>query len=240
MVKILKTEVMKLKRTKILWLIPLAALLPILVLLDLPDPVVWGDVFNTNLAFINLLIAPPLFGLLAGYLFTREYRNSTINTLFSYPYSRIRFLLVKMFLMIPLIAATLFLNFLLLLIAQLIVEYQVDWSFFTTIAGMYLRLVPLLFAVVPIAISFGIVSKNSIAPMALGLGAGVCNIVIVNSKYSVLFPWSSPFMIIADNLNLTEGMDLNFVLGKIILLLVFIVPSIFNIFYYKNSNVHSG
>lgn len=90
--KILYTELLKLKGSKVLWLIPIGAFFPSLlnlfVLLNqnaMGLKMGWMDLFGNNVSMMVLMIGPTLLALLTGYIVSREFQENTINSLFTYP-----------------------------------------------------------------------------------------------------------------------------------------------------------
>lgn len=243
LLKILQTELTKLKRARVMWLVPVSALLPVLlsiaVLIVGGKMIFWDSIFKNTINITNYMVAPPLFALLAGYLFAREYQDNTINSLFAYPYSRLKIMLVKMSIMIPIIGATWILNYIFVITLSLLFPHQpIDLSYFIEIFKIYLMLIPLHFTLVPIAVSFGIVARNSIAPMSLGIGAAICQLLIMNTQYNNVYPWSIPFIFAANRLKMMT--NVNYQTGVTTLLISFTIPLIFNLVYYNKSNVHAG
>ncbi|HZD59782.1 MAG TPA: ABC transporter permease [Anaerolineae bacterium] len=246
MFKILHTELLKFKRGKILWLVPLgafvAAFLTYMMLTQTQahiHSIPWNSFFK-NLEFLmNALVGPALFSLMAGFIVAQEYQNNTINQLFTYPTSRLKFLLGKTIIMIGIIAATFILAFIFTLGFGFIAKTDgpltadIAWKH----AQLFLRMIPMHFAWIPIAMTASMLGKNYIPPMAIGIGAVFFNIVIASSKYVSIFPYSVPFAIT----NALEGVQkVDYLKGIISLSLTFLIPFIFNLFYYAKSDVHSG
>ena len=93
--RILSAEVRKFKRSAILWVIAAVILFPVAVSLIMAMGMEANGrkasifLFLTNhFIFLHLLMGAPLFALIAGYVFSREHQERTINNLLTYPYSR--------------------------------------------------------------------------------------------------------------------------------------------------------
>lgn len=247
MLKIIYSEFLKLKHNKVLWLIILGALLPAFLGLASQSYVYkqthilnWKGILDSNLLLMNLLMGPALISLFTGYLVSREYQNNTVNQLFTYPYSRFKFLAGKIIIMLPIIAIILILTYLFSIGFGLLLKHQpMTAKIFWHYAGIYLKMLPMHFAWVPIAVAVSIVGRNYIPAMALGVGAVVFNIIVVQSEYVIFFPYSAP-IILSGAINLNGKADLNYTNGIVSLLLTFIIPLIFSMIYSTRSDVHSG
>jgi bacitracin transport system permease protein len=115
-INILFTEFMKLKRSKILWLIPAAGLIPVIVMIpnafnNLSFKVKGWPYFIADFLLTMNQLIPSVFILFTGYVFSREYQDNTISFIYSHPVSRVSILISKMVLLIPVIFATIFLSF---------------------------------------------------------------------------------------------------------------------------------
>ena len=111
---------MKLKNTKILWLVLIGALpaclVSLLALLPRISPAGTPVGFDMQEMFYRqgqmlTMLGAPLFALITGYIVAREYQERSINQLFSYPVSRVRFLAAKLSVVFLLIAITVALSF---------------------------------------------------------------------------------------------------------------------------------
>jgi ABC-type transport system involved in multi-copper enzyme maturation permease subunit len=92
MLNVFKSEWMKLRHTKVFWMVLLCAipsnlvaifmLLPNMMLMDSAADI--QDVFYRQ-GMVFTTLGPFMFALMTGYVFSREYQERTINQLFSYP-----------------------------------------------------------------------------------------------------------------------------------------------------------
>lgn len=104
MITIMQTELLKLRRTIVQWMILGVILIPIsfnfiYVMISgfLGDP---SFNWNTSLIFMNFLqtviIAPIFYAGIASFIFSREYREGTMEAHFTYPYTRTFFFIGKL------------------------------------------------------------------------------------------------------------------------------------------------
>jgi bacitracin transport system permease protein len=257
MFKVIQTECLKLKRSKMLWLIPVGALIPTLLSFliihanmgyrHMPalTAEMWGMLLQNSEMMMILLMGPCLFSLFSGFLMSREYQENTINQLCSYPQPRWQFLIGKLLVMLPIIVCTVGLSFLMTLGFGLIIPHQpLPYSLFIQhlIANLFYMLT--LYALVPIAATLSLIGTNIIPPMVLGVTTIVANVIVIQSKYSLVFPWSAPFTLPAAYMKILNGTGVvgtnNLRPGVISLVLTFTLPLIFNLVYFSRADIHSG
>ena len=90
MLSILYSEIVKLKRSLVFIVIPLAAIITaILSGFNAKD---WHSALINNAVFWSILMGPAIASLFTGYVFANEYLDKTINNLLAYPYAAYKFL----------------------------------------------------------------------------------------------------------------------------------------------------
>ncbi|MDR0267022.1 ABC transporter permease [Paenibacillus sp.] len=252
MVNILHAEIMKLKRSSLLWLIPLSAVLTALMeyaALIYQQKSTPGAMFNwdwlvfTNFRYASLLISPILFSLFIGYLIALEFREGTINTLFTYSHRRINFLFAKYLLLIPIVFIILLLELLLTLGAGFAVSHPpLSMDSFWRYIQAFLWLTLMTYAFVPVYATVSILGRSYLPNIVFGLVALICGVILVNSpEYGIMFPWSVPILMLNHFVDSTNGsmIDISYVKGIFSLVIVFVVPFIFNIVYYSRMDVEA-
>lgn len=119
MITILQTELIKLRRTMIPWMIAGVIIIPIVfnfIYVMLSDNT-GNTTFNWSTAFVfvnfllTILIAPIFYGSIASYIFSREYREGTVEAHFTYPYRRTSLFIGKMILIFLFIIISCFIIF---------------------------------------------------------------------------------------------------------------------------------
>jgi hypothetical protein len=238
---IISTELQKLKNCKILWAIPTISLIPnfLVFLIYASNPkfpiVVWKDYFLLPVMLINLLVGIGFFALLTGFIFSREYQEHMINNLFTYPIRRFNIFVGKLMVMFLIIAVTLFSSFVLSILSGLILKHE---PLTTTLVFEYLRAYMLMvimhFALVPIVAQLSISKRNIIPPIILGICAMVLNIIILNTPFNTIFPWTIPAIFSPH-----EGGRIftNYSLGAFTLLFTFVIGIVLSFFSLKR-DVH--
>lgn len=238
MLNCLKTDFMKLKRSKTFLLIILGmigpALLCFIVLLYFNSTTnisMTMDSFLSDLTMFQLLTFDVVvFSLLAGFLVVEEYKAHTLKSIITSPISRNKFILSKVLIFEILVILLVILAFIIAVIFGFIGGCSdislnvIGEAFKKVILGSILLSLPMsLF----FALSF--IFKNVVPGVIGGVIVGLSNSMIYGSKYAALSPFCSPIMFVENNLRACGyGIDLplaivfaTFALGVIIALVYF-------------------
>lgn len=252
MSNLLFTEITKLKRSPIAIIVFIFVMLPLLLQIVISlgafsndRNVGWFDILATHEFLINLLLAPPCFAQIAGFIFAREYQENTINYIFISPYSRLRIYTTKIFLLFPIILFTLLLSYVLVVIAGLFLTQEQ-----LTAATLYIHVRNLIviavwhFALCFIALVPAILLKNSYTSIIVGAGGVAASIMTVLTsvppKYSSFNPYYFPAYMVSQ---LTSGNDIpDWILwrGLATMLILFVLCLCISIRSYTLSDIHSG
>jgi len=249
MFNVIITEFLKLKHSKILWLIPIGAIVPVLMaLLSLsqmynsndPSAHYWGMLLKTVLVFSNYF-SSAILALITGFIFTREYQEITINVLFTYPISRLKFYISKLIVSLFLTTVLFTLSIIFTLISGIVFKYEMFISEFLVIFIKYsLFSILLNFLLVPIAAFVGIKSKTVLSTSALGIVYVMSMLFLNKPEYSVYIPCCIPSLI-ASLKGYVMGGFLSFTgdLNKayITLMISFTASVLIGLVYYKNTDV---
>ncbi|WP_199615451.1 ABC transporter permease [Paenibacillus alkalitolerans] len=255
MLNVFLTEIMKLKNTKIHWLVLLGAIPANLITLStflpkvLPEGTPIGidlqDMFYRQGMAVTIL-APFMFALMTGYIISREYQERTINQLFSYPIPRFRILAAKLATVFLLIVITSAISCVSVTVTGLISSFtqQSDFAIFWSGIRMNILACLLSFGTVPVAAALSMVGKSVIPSAVLGVFATVVTLIgeMGHSMDSVLFPWLMPYWPVRE---LAQGLAQTgpnpYVWpGTVILATTFVVSLIFCIVYYERADIRSG
>lgn len=237
-------EWLKLKRSKMLWLIAAGALLPALLNFFIAYHRVgstgilqWSTLFHDELMLMTLLMSPSLFALFAGYILAREYQERTVNTFLTAPRARLELLFAKYAIMIPVIFATLALSYLLTLLSGLLLKHE---ALTAALLGKYALKFALLlvmqFALISLSITASMIGKSYVPAMGVGIFALLSSFVIMQSEYIMYDPWSAALNLLLD-LNPANN---DTATGVAVLVAAFVIPLIFNMAYFRKMDVHSG
>lgn len=238
---LLYIELVKLRRSFMIWLIPIAAIAPILLsyipmhLNAVYDdiPFTWENLFQGELIFFNLLFAPPLFSLVASYIFAREYHDHVINQLFSYPINRMEILVSKLFISLLFIIVTVLLSFVLTIgLGSAVIG---DQSYLQLYGYLKIHLYSIFMqlALVPISILIAILRRSIVYPISVVVIGIVMSGLIISKDYSVYFPWSAPTRIIYQLSGYEQISNLNLAHPIMTLLAVFAIPLAASFFSFR-------
>jgi hypothetical protein len=255
MFNIYRCEMAKLKHTKLYWAVWLPAILANLVslMMLLPKMTAAGEAAGVNLremfyrqGNVLTILGPFLFALITGYILSREYSDRTINQLFTYPVSRERIFIAKLFVIFTMILLVSALSCVTVVSAGIVKVLAGTVSFDIFISGIWMNLLSCLlsFGTIPLAASVSMVGKSVIPPMVLGTLASLVTLVleIGHGMKAILFPWTAPYLPVREfGEGFAEtGPNPNAVIAIVILSVLFIISLVFCLIYYRRSEVHSG
>lgn len=245
---------MKLKHTRIFWmvligalpacLVSLFALLPRITPAGTPAGVDMQDMFYRQGMMLTMMGAP-LFALMTAYIVAREYQERTINQLFSYPVSRVSFLAAKLLVVFLLIAITVVLSFAFVVASTLLFKHHLDAAAVWVGMRMDMMICVLSFGTIPVAAALSMVGKNVIPVAVLAVFVTVITVIgeVGHARSSILFPWLAPYWPVrqlAQGIAQNSGPNPYAMPALVILAFTFIVSLIFCIVYYARADVHSG
>ena len=243
MYNLLYTEALKLRSSKILWLIPAGGIIPVVLnfINKIDNPILlnsttWQEFIGGCQLMISELI-PSLIFLLAGFVFTREYHDNTIYTLFTYPITRLKIMVSKTLILLPLLFS---LNLLACIssvtLGLVFIHGQITWALLCVQLRVYLIMFIVQFALVPAAITLGIISRSIIASATGGICCILALVSFLNSKFNVYFPWCVPALITNKIAIYTQFWDIDLTTAWRTLIIAFLIPLIFNMVYYSKSD----
>jgi bacitracin transport system permease protein len=203
MFKLLVTEIIKLRRTNMLWIsIAGAFFAPFLNLLVYVQMrknsgINQGfiDYASQCNVFIAILIGILLYGLLSSYLIDREFSEDMLKHILVIPINKTIFLINKIIILaIWLLIITIF-SFILSVIFSYFAAFDgLNYLNLISVLIMFLKtfiiFIPLLMPVIFITLLF----KGFVAPITFTIIVTIGNIMIINSKYNVFYPFLAPMI----------------------------------------------
>ncbi|ANS37575.1 ABC transporter permease [Bacillus velezensis] len=202
MVNLLYAELLKLRRSAMLLISTIgASVVPFMVVVasyvqiktENPAPVIkFHELFSNANLYTVLVVGVPLYGVVAAYIFNREYMDDTLKNLLTIPVSRINLILSKLLLLfiwiffLTLVAwgLTLLLGVILQfpdLSQSLILKSFLHFS----IGGI------LLFVLSTPIVLITVVLKNYVPTIIFTILITLINIMTANSEHRGLFPWAA-------------------------------------------------
>jgi hypothetical protein len=237
---VIKSELIKLRGSKIVYLTTILQLIPILLVFSIyalnPKYSIsetgWDAYYTTIYMFFNLMTGTAIFYIFTGYIFSREYQEGTNIILFTSPISKLKFYCGKLLIVFGLILFTMTILLILPFCLGILIT---DAPFTFNIFLNQLKIVSLMtimhFCLIPIASFFAIKWENFLSVVLLMCIVLFLNFILVNVPGNILYPWIVPLVFSPH-----EGLGRTFVnypIGTVSISLIFIIGLILSIFEYK-------
>jgi len=199
-------EVIKLKRSTMLLVsmlgVAIAPFLNYLIFLslksNLPSAMSVERYFEQGYIFLTALIATMIFALIGTYIFDREYQEKTLENMLTIPIGRVAVIITKMIILLGwIIFLVLFTFGLTILLNYMGVFIELDSAILIKYFKIYLLTGILHFALMPVIILITLVLKSYIYSIGFSIFVTITSLVITNTKYGELFPWSLPYLLAA-------------------------------------------
>lgn len=225
MLNVLYTELLKLKRSKIVILLMSAAIaFPIIMFfgwLFQQHEMEWEKyLFNIELATMGFF-GVILFSVVSADFFSKEYNDKTISVLYAYCNGRIIFMCSKFIIIFLLIACAYLLQFSFAIITGLGLTLFVKSTsheiltleLVSTHFIVYVKSGVMQFMLVPLASFIGMLGKNTIASTVYGgiVGLGSVMITSINPEISQYYPWAAPAMHLFSKTRIGDTINLTYV-----------------------------
>ncbi|MGG3806051.1 ABC transporter permease [Metabacillus fastidiosus] len=202
MVNLLYTELLKLRRSKMLLISTIgASVVPFMVVFatyiqmktEEPSPIIkFYELFSNANLYTILVVGVPLYGVVAAYIFNREYMDDTLKNLLTIPVSRVNLILSKLLLLFMWIIFLTLVAWGLTLFLGILGQFQglsrslIVETFFQFLVGGIL-----LFILSTPIILITIVLKNYVPTIIFTILITLINIMTANSEHRGLFPWAA-------------------------------------------------
>jgi len=241
MAGIIYTELLKLRKSIIPWMILLGGTLPaVIALLTVSSE---SGAPNRDMLFINSLnymnlISLLLVAVLTGYIFAGEYYGKTINILFSYPIPRLAFFINKTIVTLcSVVFIYITLNVSTIVVGYIYMESIPTADFLYKLLGFSILAVLINFSLVPLTILVSIVAKGAAASTAAGLAYVLTYFCFSNSGYAVYIPVCAPNAILVEYF-ISGQIDINDLRNMLVTALItFTLALISSMGYYSRSDV---
>ncbi|MBS4536296.1 ABC transporter permease [Clostridium sp. D2Q-14] len=244
MVNLIRSELLKLKRSKMIIISILGAMVtPIMVFVGVlkakfttADKIVtYADIFSESNLYIMLLFGVIVYTVIGSYLFSREYVEKTLKIILTVPVSRVTFIVVKfLMLLVWIIALTVITwvcslffavlsrasEFSMLILKQSIIEYF--WG------GI------LLFLMISPFVFIAIYSKGVVVPIITAASVVMINIAVSNENLAALFPWTSSYLLVTGQI---ENTGYPMWLAIFLISLVSLSGFISSVIYFKKEDI---
>ncbi len=190
------TELIKYKRTAVIWMIAaggfLTSVTAFLLVSSTSKKSDWETYAATGFNCINLL-ALLMVSVFTGYVIIGEYHGGTISTIFTYPISRLKVLLIK-YLIILFFVTAFYLVFIVSALFFGVIHFRElpTGDLIIKLIRFSLVMSGINFVLAPVTAVIGLLGKGAASYLFAGMGYFVIYISFINSDYSYLIPACSP------------------------------------------------
>lgn len=243
MFKFIQTEFLKLKRSKIFLLSLLGAIAPaFLYFLGIlyqskvhEDVFYFENVFNDILLYSLLLISVMLFSLIIAHLFSVEYRQHTLKSIFTAPVSKNKYVTGKFLMFLIWVLILVCVLFAVSIILGLIAGVH-GLTFVVALSAFEKFLTgSLLLAVAMSPFAFlAVLFKNTVPVVIVGVVISLSNSLVYGQNISALSPWCAPILY---SFNQLKELGYGIQTPMLIILFTCMVGLILTVGYYKVSDV---
>lgn len=207
MIRLFRTlgiEILKLKRSSMIWVsmlgIAVAPILNYIIFLSLkrnkPSAISMERYFEQCYVFFTVLIAAMIFGLIATYIFNREYQEGTLGNMLTIPTGRAEYIINKLIILFLWIILLVLFNFGLSIFLNymgLFIEF--DKEIIVNYLKIYLLTGLLHFMLMPVTVFITLVFRSYIPSIGFSIFVTITSLVLTNTRYGEMFPWSLIYLL---------------------------------------------
>lgn len=217
MVNLLHSELLKLKRSKMLLISFLGALVtPSMMVAGAikmhysdPDTIITlYRLFDDSLLYIMCLFGTIVYAVVAAYLFSREYSENTLKHILTVPVSKTAFIISKFIMLFLWIMALTLISWagIYILAAGFHAVYGLAEFSFAVAAEFLWKMVvggALMFLTTSPIVFLSLWSKSLVLPVIAATAIAMGNVMLSNEDLGALFPWTSSYFLITDKIEST-------------------------------------
>ncbi len=248
MLKLLKCECIKLKRSKILLIGLLGTLIvPLFVYvkavegyLSNPDNVISVfSLYDSAIMFLMLLFAPMVLTVLGTWIISREYTDGTLKNIFVIPVSQTAFLCGKLLFFAIMAFMFMLVSWLEILILALLCNCFIPVtqltipSFLFFFIKMLLGGLLLCFTQTPF-MYLTIRGKGFVAPLIAIAAVSLINVVLSNSPIAGFYPWSASYLLVMGRLS---GVGCSKEISSLIILIMGLLGITASLYRFKKEEI---
>ncbi len=241
-------EFLKFKRSKVRLIVFLGTLVtPLLAIINgiknhfmhTENAVTLFGIYDSAFMFLMLLFGPLIFSIIASYLFSREYTEKTLKTLFVVPISKKKFLSSKFITLFLCILFLMLISWTEILILGWIcnIAFGIEQFNFPTalffLIKMILGAILLYFTITPFAF-LAMYTRGFVIPMIVASIIVLGNVILSSSPIAVFFPWTASYLIVNNRIRQSAcPASISF----LIIFLVFLFSYIYSILLFEKSDI---
>ncbi|MCB0280908.1 MAG: ABC transporter permease, partial [Calditrichaeota bacterium] len=152
--------------------------------------------FSQSAYFFVLIIGVLLFGLIASYVFNREFQDNTLKSILTVPVNRMKLLIAKWLVVLIWIEALMTFSYLIIICSGFFGDFQ-PYNLQVLTDGLILQLVVGLISMaltMPV-IFLAVYYKNFVPSIAFTVIVSMTSLILIQSKYAVFFPWTAALIV---------------------------------------------
>jgi len=251
MYQLLRSELLKLKRSRYLWLLALGPALPVIISMTIffdsaeliaSTPV--ESLVRQNQIVMNVVVGQVVMALLTGFVVTREHRDQTINMLYTYPFRRSDVYVGKLLLILLFCISFFLLSFLSVLVNVLIYYGDmVTLAFVRKHFIIYLLMALMHYSLVPLVYTICLFGKRMGTSLLIGGALLIVTGLFITEQQQAIYPWTVPLattiFLVGNDPHLPVHIESAWP-GVVSLATVFTIPLLFNFVFLEKMDVHSG
>lgn len=246
MADIVYCEFLKLKRSKICLIAFLGTLVtPLFVLILALKNKLSGieiplfGLYDSAFVFLMPLFAPLTFSIVTAYLFSREYTEKTLKTIFIASVSREKFLIGKFIALFFCIIFLMVLTWAEILVLAIIFNIIFGIRGLNFVGAIYFLFQMLyggilLYAVITPVAYFSIRSKGFFAPVLISAVIALSDVILTGSPIAAYFPWTITYLLVIGSITRAGG---NYLIAYLIIGIVCFISIWGSINYFKKTDI---
>ena len=184
--------------------------------------------------FIAFLVGTMLFALITTYLFNREFEEDTLKNLLTIPVGRTQLVLSKLLILIVWIEIIMVYSFFMVILLGFIGGFEgFQTNLLLFFFKKYIFTGFLLYLLTPVITLITILFRTYIPSIAFSIFATLATLVIMNSKYIALYPWSIPVSMTMNN----QQLEYPILISWLIIIGVFIISLAITLIYFNKIDI---
>ncbi len=248
MVNLIYCELLKLKRSRMLLISFLGAVVtPLLMIVDAvkirysaPDTTITLENFYSScLLYTMVLVGPIVYTVIAAHLFSREYVERTLKNILTIPVSKFSFIMSKFCMLFIWIVALSFVSWASMFVLAALYHGVVGIAEFSMAVvvnylGRMLLGSVLMFLTISLFVFLAIWTKGLVVPVIAATTIVMGNAALSNEALGALYPWTASYLVVSGRMAET-GYPYSLAVGLIAL--VSIVGFVASVVYFHQEDI---
>ncbi|MCM1553077.1 MAG: ABC transporter permease, partial [Butyrivibrio sp.] len=192
--------------------------------------------YDSAFVFLMPLFAPLIFSIVAAFLFSREYTENTLKTIFAVPVSKVKFLLGKHIALLFCILILMVLTWAEILVLAVICNLIFGVQQLISMVAIHFLLIMiqgavLLYVVIAPISYIAIRSRGFFAPVLIAAVISLSDVILTGSPIAAYFPWTATYLLVTGRIGNAEG------IAYLLIGLVYIISIAGSVRYFKRTDI---